>query len=191
MNAKCNVPGQINFNCWKHHAGFITHQIKTIKKTETFEKLKLKLLKIGKSQMDLYFGNYLPEELSNQILSALDKKRISSFEEYKDWLFKKGKNYQLLKLKDRSVWTLRLGDDFKRYVHIHPGRYSPQTVRVKAITLKTAIIILCFKKLDQIKTVETEKVNEIRKKYLNESPIKSFSSASGLRRVINLLSNKL
>jgi len=155
------------------------------------DELKLYLLKIGESLMDLYFGKYSPEEISKQILDALDRKKIFSFKEYKDWLIKGGKDYQLLKLKDSSVWTLRLGENLERYIHIHPGRHSPQTVRVKAITLKTAILILSFEKIGQIKTIETETINEIRKKHLNDVPIESFSSASGLGRMINLLSKRL
>lgn len=191
MDEKCNVLRQINFNCWKHHTGFITHQIKIIKNTEMLDELKPQLHKIGESQMDLYFGNYSPEELSKQILGALERKKIFSFEEYKDWLLKEGEDYQLLKLKDSSIWTLRLGENLERYIHIHPGRHSPQTARVKATTLKTAIMILCYKQLGEIKSIETEAVNFIRKKYLNEPPIKSFSNTSGLGRIINLLSKKL
>ena len=141
--------------------------------------------------MDLYYGSYSPAEISKQIVSSLKRNKICSSEEYKEWLKKDGKDYQLLKLKDKSVWTLRLSEELNRYVHIHPGRYSPSTIRVKATTLKTAIMILCYKQLGEIKSIETEAVNFIRKKHLNEPPIKSFSNASGLGRIINLLSKKL
>jgi len=112
-------------------------------------------------------------------------------EQYKYWLGREGKDYRLVKLKDNSIWTLRLGENPGRYVHIHPGRNSPQTIRVKATTLKTAISILCFVQAGQIEPIETVTINEIRKKYLNEPPLKSFSTASGLGRMINLLSKKL
>lgn len=186
MEENCDVPPPINLNCWKHHAGFITHQIKTVKKIETLDELKTHMLKIGESQMDLYFGKYSPAEVSEQIISSLKRNKICSSEEYKDWFKKDGKDYQLLKLKDNSVWTLRLGDDLMGYVHIHPGRYSPSTIRVKATTLKTAIMILCSEQLGRTKNIDAESVNHIRKKYLNEPPIKSFSSASRLGRMINL-----
>jgi len=140
--------------------------------------------------MDLYFGEYSPSEFSEHILSALHRIKIFEYERYQNWLLKEGRNYQLIKLKDKSVWTLRLGDDAERYVHIHPGRYSPHTVRVKATTLKLAIFLLCFEQLGKIKSFETETVNQIRKKYLDEPPLKSFSTASGLRRLIDLLHKK-
>jgi hypothetical protein len=136
--------------------------------------------------MDLYSGDYSPVKISEQILDCLHRNKIYSSDLYKDWLFKDEKDYQLLKLKDKSVWTLRIGENIERYVHIHPGRYSPQTVRVRATTLKTAIFLLCFEQLGEIKSFETETVNNIRKKYLDEPPLKSFSTASGLGRLIDL-----
>jgi hypothetical protein len=191
MEENCNVPPPINLNGWKHHASFITQQIKTVKKIETLDELKTHLLKIGESQMDLYFGKYSPAEISEQTLRALDRKKVFSSEQFQNWLGKEEKNYQLVKLKDKSLWTLRLGEDPERYVHIHPGRYSPHTMRVKATTLKTAIMILCFEQTGEIKLIETKVVNLIKKKYLSEPPIKSFSNASGLGRIIKLLVQKL
>ncbi|MDZ7625773.1 MAG: hypothetical protein U5J96_15180 [Ignavibacteriaceae bacterium] len=186
MDDNCLVPLPINFNCWKHHAGFIKKQIESVRAIKELEELKVYLLKIGESQMDLYFGRLSPSDISEQILSALHRIKIFEYEQYKSWLSKDGKDFQLVELKDKSVWALRLNDDIRRYVHIHPGRYSPHTVRVKATTLKTAIFLLCIEQLGEINPFETETVNNIRKKYLNEPPLKSFSNASGLRRLIDL-----
>ena len=141
--------------------------------------------------MDLYFGEYSPVKISEQILDYLHRKKIFSPRQYQDWLSKDGKDYQLVELKDKSIWTLRLGEDVSRYIHIHPGRYSPNTVRVKATTLKTAIFVLCFERVGKIKTIHTETVNKIRKKYLDEPPLKSFSTASGLGRLLDLLYNQM
>lgn len=191
MDENCLIPLPINLNCWKHHAGFIKEQIESVREINELDALKSYLLKIGESQMDLYFGNYSPVKVSEQILESLHRKKIFIFGQYKDWLIKDWKDYQLLKLKDKSVWTLRLGDDIARYVHIHPGRYSPLTVRVKATTLKTAIFLLCFEQLGKIKSFETETINQIRKKYLNEPPLKSFSSASRLKRLLDLFCKQM
>ena len=191
MDENCFIPPPINLNCWKHHAGFIKKQIESVKEIKDLDQLKVYLLKIGESQMDLYFGEYSPAKISEQILDYLHSKKILSSSQYQDWLSKDGKDYQLVELKDKSIWTLRLGDDAERYVHIHPGRYSPSTVRVKATTLKTAIFLFCFEQLGEIKSFETETVNNIRKKYLNEPPLKSFSTASGLGRLIDRFNKKL
>ena len=187
----CQIPPPINFNCWKHHAGFIRKQIESVKETKDLDQLKVYLLKIGESQMDLYLGENSPINISEQIHDYLHRKKIFSSRLYKDWLSKDGKDYQLVELRDKSIWTLRLGDDAERYVHIHPGRYSSNTVRVKATTLKSAIFLLCSEQLGEIKSFETETVNRIRKKYLEEPPLKSFSTASGLGRLIDLFHKKL
>ncbi|HEY6437234.1 MAG TPA: hypothetical protein VIY47_11645 [Ignavibacteriaceae bacterium] len=186
MDKNCNVRSPVNFNCWKHHAGFIKGQIDSITEIKRLDEPKEHLLQIGDSQMDLYFGKHSPQEISEQIMQILNRRKISSSEQYKSWLAAEEKDYQPVELKDKSAWILRLGEDPRRYVHIHPGRYSPHTVRVKATALKTAIMILCFVQTGEKHKIETEVVNVIRKKYLNEPPLKSFSNTSALKRLIDL-----
>jgi len=186
MEKNCSVPSPINFNCWKHHAGFLTEQILTIKSEKEIKELRTKLLKIGESQMDLYDGNLSPSKISDQIIHSLKEKKLLSLERYKSWLNNEGKEYKLLKLPDKSLWTLRFSESPDRYVHIHPGRYSPLTIRVKATTLKTAILILSFKQAGKKGDINTETVNLIRKTHLNEPPLQSLSKASGLMKLIDL-----
>ena len=181
------LPSPINFNCWKHHAGYIKEQIKNISIKSDIFLLKKHLLKIGESQMDLYFGKLTPTEISRQIISHQKKAKILEPDKYINWLKEERGDYKLVQLSDSSIWTLRLGEDRERYVHIHPGRYSPQTIRVKATTLKTAILILYFEQVADVEIVNANAINQIRKEYLNEPPIKSLSSASGLRRLVDLL----
>jgi len=190
MDYNCLVPLPINFNCWKHHAGFLKKQIESVKVIKDINQLKVYLLKIGESQMDMYFGEYSPAKISEQVLDCLYQKKTLSFNQYQVWLTKDEKDYQLVELKDKSIWTLRLGDDVSRYVHIHPGRYSPNTIRVKATTLKTVILVLCSEKIGKIKSIETQTINQIRKRYLNEPPVKSFSAVSGIGKLIDLLHKK-
>jgi hypothetical protein len=141
--------------------------------------------------MDLYFGKLSPADISKQIISHLKKVKNFYYDEYVSWHRNDGEDYKLIHLSDKSIWTLRQSENQERYVHIHPGRYSLNTIRVKATTLKTAILILCYMQAGEIKLIKTDDLNFIRKKYLNEPPIKSFSSASGLGRMINLLGNNL
>lgn len=186
METNCSVPSPINFNCWKHHTGFLTEQIVTIKSEKEIKELRTKLLKIGESQMDLYYGKLSPAKISDQIIHSLKEKKLLSLKQYTAWLNKENKNYNLVELPDKSVWTLRLSENSDRYVHIHPGRHSPLTIRVKATTLKTAILILSFEHPGKNGNVNTETVNQIRKAYLDESPLKSLSKASGLIKLIDL-----
>jgi hypothetical protein len=187
MKEDNSLPPPINFNCWKHHTGLIKQQIALVKTGEDVEEISKHLLRIGESQMDLYFGKFSPSNISKQIISHLKKVKNFYYDKYVGWLRNDGDDYKLIHLSDKSIWTLRQSENQERYVHIHPGRYSPHTIRVKATTLKTAIVILCYMQADEVKSIETEMVNFIRKKYLNEPPIKSFSGASGLRRLAELL----
>jgi len=136
--------------------------------------------------MDLYYGRYSPSEISNQIINSIKRKKISSENHYDEWLKNEGKDYKLLELKDKSIWTLRLGETRERYVHIHPARYSPHTIRVKATALKTVILILCLEDFGELKDIDTESVNITRKKYLNEPPLKSLSGSSSFMRLLDL-----
>ena len=187
MEESNRLPSPINFNCWKHHAGFIKEQMQTFSEKSDLTLLKKHLLKIGKSQMDLYFGKLTPTDISKQIISHLKKEKTLELHKYINWLKDDGSDYKMVHLYDKSIWTLRLSENQERYIHIHPGRYSPHTIRVKATTLKTAILILCFEQASELEIVNTEAINQIRKEYLNELPIKSLSSAGGIRRLLQLL----
>jgi ADP-heptose:LPS heptosyltransferase len=187
VEENCTIPPPINFNCWKHHTGFIKKQIQSVQKRADLEKLKSYLLKIGESQMDLYYGKYSPNEIAEQIAQQLKKKNILSDEIYNLWLNEKGRDYQLITLPDNSFWTLRKGNDSRRYIHIHPGRHSTHTRRVKAPTLKTVILTLCYEKTGETQPEPKELINKIRKEYLNEPPLKTIYSESGLGKLFNLL----
>ena len=191
MEKNCSVPLPINFNCWKHHSGFIIEQTDTIKSESEIEELKMRLLKIGESQMDLYYGKLSPSKISKHVIHSLKNKKLLSPEQYNTWLNKEVKDYKLLELPDKSLWTLRLSESPDRYVHIHPGRYSPLTIRVKSTTLKTAILVFCFKQINGVSRIYIEEINYLRKKYLNESPLKSLSKTSGLIKLIDLFRLKM
>ena len=186
MDKNCSVPLPINFNCWKHHAGFLKAQIRAIALQKNINELNKHLLKIGESQMDLYFGNFSPVDISKQITSFLMKQKLFSEVPFKNWLRTEG-NYQEASIEDKSTWILRLGENKTRYLHIHPGRHSPNTIRVKANTLKTAILILYFIQIGELKTIDTKSINKIRKNFLNEPPIKEFKNTSALKRILSFL----
>ncbi len=185
----CRIQLPLTFNCWKHHAGFIKKQIEFYRSEKiSVEELQKTLLVIGESQMDLYVGELSPQKICDEIVSKLKSTGVLAFREYKKWLFEKGSEYKLIEISDNSVWALRLGKKEERYVHIHPGRYSPFTIRVKALTLKTAIAVLIINFEKNSPLMDTLKINEVRKKILNSPPVKKVSSNSAVVRVINILS---
>jgi len=179
----------LTFNCWKHHAGFIKKQIEIYRGNKiSVEELQKTLLVIGGSQMDLYVGKLSPQKICDELLSKIKSAGVLAFREYKKWLFEMGYEFKLMELSDSSVWTLRLGNEDERYVHIHPARYSPVTIRVKALTLKTAIAALIINYEENAPLMDTLQINEIRKKILDSPPVKKVSSNSAVLRVINILS---
>jgi hypothetical protein len=137
--------------------------------------------------MDLYHGIYSPEEIANQTIKQLASFSIKNSNEYKRWLYMNGKEYNIVTFKDKSVWTLRSGDEEKKFVHIHPGRYSPHTVRVKALTLKTAVCVLAFAKIKSVTEFDIDLINEARKMCLKASPLKSINRETGLGKLLTLL----
>ena len=188
-DTNCSIQMPLTLNCWKHHAGFIKKKIKFYRDEKiSVEELQKTLLVIGESQMDLYVGKLSPQKICDEIVSKLKSTGTLAFREYKKWLFEKGSEYKLIEISDNSVWALRLGKKEERYVHIHPGRYSPFTIRVKALTLKTAIAVLIINYEKHFPLIDTLKINEVRKKILNSPSVKKVSSNSAVVRVINIIS---
>ncbi len=190
MNENCKVPLPIIFNCWKHHAHYIKENIEQFSSESQIEDLNSAILKIGESQMDLYYGHLSYDKIAGQIISFLSINSLNSESEYLKWLYKDGSDYQSITIADKSVWTMRSGNVEKRFVHIHPGRYSPYTVRVKALTLKTVIYVLAISKIKSKSALDIDLINDVRKKHLTASPLKSVSSERGLGKLLTLF-NKL
>jgi hypothetical protein len=187
LEDNCNISSPFNLNCWKHHAGFIAKQIKKNKNEEELKNISSLLLKLGESRMDLYLGKLEPFELTEFIRKFLKKHKVFEYESYKKWLFSEGKEYRLITLPDKSTWTLRMGNQKENYIHIHPGRYSANTIRVRALTLKTAICVLAIANIYKISTFELKLINDVRKKFLKAAPVKSITSNSGLGRLLTIL----
>jgi len=186
----CSIQLPLTFNCWKHHAGFIKKQVKVYRSEKiSTEELRKTLLVIGESQMDLYVGKLSPQKICDEIVSKLKLIDVLAFEAYKKWLLENGNEYKLIEISDKSVWTLRLGNQEERYVHIHPARYSPVTIRVKSLTLKTAIAVLIINYEKSFPLIDTLQINEVRRKILVSPPVKKVSSNSAVVRVINILSD--
>ncbi len=138
--------------------------------------------------MDLYTGKLTPNEISDSIIKFLLKKKLLERINFNYWLHQEGKEYKVIELKDKSRWTLRIGEEQGRHIHIHPSRYSPSTIRIRAVSLKTTILYLVLrnKEFDTIPNLQL--LNKIRKDYLDQPPIKSVQSASAIRKLITILS---
>lgn len=188
FDENCIVPLPVNFNCWKHHAAFISNQIRILRNKRFSEALLKKLLLIvGKSQMDIYIGKLPVKDICNETVIKLKMSGHYSYYNFREWIIDQGEGYKMLKLSDKSIWTIRLGNQPKRYIHIHPGRNSINTIRVKALTLKTAIAFLIKSNPSSLSEANLDCVNSIRKNILDVPPLKSLSHSSGTGKVIRML----
>ena len=89
--------------------------------------------------------------------------------------------YHKINLKDDSLWIVKKGLDKERYIHIHPAKYSPFSIRIRAITLKTVVTLQVHSVYihDEMKK-NLEAVNHVRKNILKLSPIKSLHPDKGI-----------
>jgi len=188
MNAlNTDLPTPFLFNALKHHHGYQLDFIQKIKKNKQAQnQINNLLVKVGRLMIDLYYGTMSPLEITTEIENWLKSTGHFQEDSYHDFVNEAGKKYRIIELSDGSSWTLLIGRDHGRYVHIHPCRGSKNTIRVGAIALKTAIClkIFCGDKLSKESLVTL--TNEVRKKYLAEPPIKNEIYTKGIRRVLNL-----
>ena len=175
-----NIPEPVLLHCWKHHLPFILTEIENYKNSEDFdiESFNKILLTIGNSQMDLYLGALSPQSIGKEAIEILRSENLLEKEKYEQWL-KENNHYQQVTLSDQSNWTLRLGNQDNRHIHAHPSRYSAHSLRIDANTLKTIIVYMIEYERDS-DSFTLEKVNTVREKYLQLSPIKSISTDKGI-----------
>ena len=188
----CKIPLPVTLNCWKHHAGFIKNQSALLQKNRVSKvKLQKLLLTIGESQMDLYLGKLNPKQIADETINILKRLRVNEYTNYYKWLTEKGMSYKQEELSDSSVWTLRLSKKKKKYIHIHPGRYSPLTIRVKAITLKTTIALKSLAEGNYREPSDLNSINEVRTMLLKLPPLKSLSLSSGIGKFLNIFNQDI
>jgi hypothetical protein len=187
MSGHCVVSPPVLFNCLKHHLGYIREYIFATAHSKKMELLSSQLLLIGESQMDLYLGELTPGEIALQIIKLLQEDGNYVKNQYLNYISLQSTGYQTITINDTSVWVLRLGEQEERYVHIHPGRYSPHTIRVKANTLKTAIALSVWMKVYNHREISLELLNHVRREILAASPVKSLEATEGFIKLFNLV----
>jgi len=178
------IPGpyNIHLNALKHHIRAITRFIADCTVPELSQRLKV----LGASQMDLYLGALEETDISREVLQALTTLNIHNEQQYRDWL-EQHHHYRSLTLSDSSVWILRLGKEGNRYIHLHPGRHAPATIRVKAAVLKTAIATWVYLKNGLISELNDGALNRVRKEVLELPPLKSLAESRAILKMIGII----
>jgi hypothetical protein len=174
-------------NTWKHHAAALRRRIHETSQTGDLSGLAGELVVIGNELMDLYLGALTPAEIGHQVVGQLSANKTLDLDAYRAWI-QAGGGYRLIDLSDTSRWVLRLGEEVDRYIHVHPGRYSPQTRRVRANVLKTAVLVLAYIRVHGGNPMDVTLVNSARRQYLALAPIgKDLARDQGLGGVIAIL----
>lgn len=174
--------GPIRFNALKHHA----HFIRTFIRITSPEDLPQALIPIGHSQMDLYTGDLSPEAIMQETDRHLTQAGVGDSYSYLQWI-KAVNGFHQVVLSDTSHWILRAGTGNAHYVHLHPGRYSPFTIRVAANTLKTAVALCIWLHHGKADTVDRDTINRVRALLPGLSPLRQFRAGGSLDKVLALL----
>jgi hypothetical protein len=181
------IPFPITFNPHKHHLGFLLQKLKTWQNKE-WPEVTDELKVIGNNLVDLYYGSHSVSEICNECLRYFKTRKINSHEKFLEWL--SPNEYQKIELSDESIWIIKKGTNIQRYIHIHPAKNSPLTIRVRATTLKTAIALkIQEKKLPKNPVLHLQNVNQIRTEILGFSPVKNLTRGKGISKIFALFNS--
>jgi hypothetical protein len=182
------APVPVLFNTWKHHAGALRHRIAACARrgAPALAELAGELVVVGSKLMDLYVGQYSPAELARLVLDQLQRDARLERDAFRAWVESQG-GYGMVELDDGSRWVLRFADE-ERYAHLHPGRWVPQTRRVRANVLKTAVMTLAHVGVHGGDPLDLALVNRVRQTYLGLAPMgRDLDGDQGIGEVIDLL----
>jgi hypothetical protein len=183
------IPPPVLFNTWKHHAGALRDRIdESARHGESgLRDLADRLVVLGTELMDLYTGAFTPAQIADRVLALLRADGRLEREAYREWVQESGGYAVVTLAEDGSRWVLRPGEEGERYVHIHPARWAPQTRRVRANVLKTAVMALAYATANGCDPLDVRLVNTVRAKYLGLSKVRALADDLGLSAVIEVL----
>jgi hypothetical protein len=174
------IPYPIMFNPLKHHLLYIKEIIKT---TYSGELLREIISHAGTSVTDIYTGHLDIESICNHVIAFLSENSLNEKNSFCQWAGDEQRDFKKIILPDQSEWTLKYFDDNKRFVHLFPARYSINSLRVKASSLKTVIFWLSQKDVDYI---DIENLNFVRRA-AGLSPVKSLEDVKAITHLVNLM----
>jgi hypothetical protein len=185
MNTYYQIPEPFLFNPMKHHLGFIKDFVNFhIDNTITdIQSLTKDIRHVGRSVMDIYTGLLSIGSICTEAEELLTKKNITGREAYSVWTGTMESSFRTISLSDDSQWTLKYHDNPLRYMHIFPARNSRHTFRVKANTLKSALIYNIIIGKDLVTGDDLNKVRPL----LGLSPVNSSIDTKAILDVIEIL----
>jgi hypothetical protein len=186
MNTFTQIQEPILFNPLKHHLDFIREfiNLNTHYRTEAdLTNVTRELKHLGSSVMDVYSGSLPVFNICIEIKELLEQKSCLKREFFTKWTGIN--NLRIISLSDGSQWTLKYHENENRYLHIFPARNSQHTFRIKANTLKSAILYNITSGKDYITADALNKVRSL----LGMSPIKDPVDTEAISEMIEILRN--
>lgn len=184
------APPPVLLNAHKHHAGFLGERIRSAVAAGPagLPPLAAELVVVGTKLMDLYHGPFSPREIGEKVLADLRRAGRDTPDAFRTWVEAVG-GYRVVEFpEDTSRWVFRYGEEGGRFVHVHPARYSPFTVRVRANVLTTAVLSLAYVGVRGGDPLDRKVVNAVRRDYLGLAPVgRDPSGDGGIGSVIALL----
>jgi len=184
------APPPVLLNAHKHHAGFLGERVRRAVAAGPagLGPLAAELVVVGAKLMDLYHGPFSPREIGEKVLADLKRARRDTPDAFRAWVEAEG-GYRVVEFpEDTSRWVLRYGEEGGRFVHVHPARYSPFSVRVRANVLTTAVMALAHAGVHGGDPLDRKVVNAVRRDYLGLAPVgRDPSGDEGIGAVIALL----
>ncbi len=184
-----DVPPPLLFNAWKHHAGALRRHIAEAAAagSDGLAVLAPRLVVIGTGLMDLYTGGLSPGEIGAGVLDRLRADDLLDPNVFREWV-SENRRYRVVTLPaDGSAWVLRFGEEGGRYIHVHAGRWTPHTLRVRANVLKTAVLALAGGAATGGRPLDLALINRVRRDYLGLAPVAALAEEGGLGSVIEVL----
>jgi hypothetical protein len=184
------APPPVLFNAHKHHAGFLGERIRQAVAAGPggLAPLAAELVVVGAKLMDLYHGPFSPREIGQKVLADLKRAGRDTPDTFRAWVEAEG-GYRVIEFpEDTSKWVLRHAEEGGRFVHVHPARWAPFTVRVRANVLTTALLALAYVGVHGGDPLDRKVVNAVRRDYLELAPVgRDPSGEEGIGSVIGLL----
>jgi hypothetical protein len=185
MNYDYQIPEPILFNPFKHHLGFIKEFInRNIDNPGmNIDMLSKDIRHLGTSVMDIYNGKLFVRNICSEAYELLEKKGLLVKDVYSLWSGTNNDSFKVILLSDGSQWTLKYHENQQRFVHLFPARNSSHTFRVKANTLKSALIYNIIIGKDLVTSEDLNKVRPI----LGLSPVRDAIDTEAILEMIEIL----
>ncbi|NLJ43791.1 MAG: hypothetical protein GX431_09035 [Bacteroidales bacterium] len=186
MSLNFSNPAPLMFNPLKHYLPYIREFIEANisgSPEKDIKSLTRDIRHLGTCVMDIYTGSLKQADIFNEIVRYLRKNNVLEKDRYMAWTGTDWNDYKILTLSDGSQWMLKYHNHDTHYVHIFPARQSPHTFRVKANTLKSAILYIIVIGKD---FVNDDDLNAARA-LAGLSPVREVSDAEAVTEMIEIL----